>query len=62
MSVVGIKGQSGFRQEPFSGWRAALKAAVSSPYSDQGLRLEGQEVLCAALPCHIIACLSESPL
>lgn len=45
VSVVGIKGQSRFRQEPFSGWRAVLKAAASRPYSEQGLRLEGQEVL-----------------
>lgn len=60
--VVEIKGQRGFRQEPFSGWRTSPQA--SSPYSEQGLglRLEGLEVLCAVLPCPVIACLFESPL
>lgn len=48
VSVVGIKGQRGFRQEPFSGWRTVLNAAASSPYSEQGLRLEGRRS-CVAL-------------
>lgn len=62
--VVEIKGQRGFRQEPSLGGGLVLKAAASSPYSEQGLglRLEGLEVLGAVLHCPVIACLFESPL
>lgn len=61
VSVLGIKGQRGFRQGRFSGWRTVLNAAASSLYSEQGLRLEGREALCGTPPCPVIACLSKSP-
>jgi hypothetical protein len=52
VSVVGIKGQRGFRQEPLSGWRTILKAAASSPYSEAG-GVRGP-VCCSTLPCNCL--------